>query len=401
MRILKVCQTYYPYLAKGGQPTKVRGIARALGLLGHGVTVLTAHLGPLTGERRLQAVKPDRWGWRTESGGIETVYLRTRLRYRTLTLNPSVTSFCRERLREFDIVHVYGLYDLLGPAVAWFCRRWKVPYVVEPLGMTRPIDRSFWLKGVWKKFLGRDYLRSAATLIATSRQEREELVGEGFPSEKILVRYNGVDGEEFSKLPARGGFRKSAGIPDDQPMILFLGRLVPRKGADFLIDALPQMADGKARLVIAGPEGENGYLEFLKKRACTLKIEHRVLFAGPLYEESKKAALVDADVFVLASRYENFGNSAAEAVACGTPVVVSDRCGIAELVDRRAGLVTGYDARAVAQALNELLGNASLHARLKAGCAGVARQIRWDGLAETMQRCYADARENVLRQTSV
>jgi len=126
-----------------------------------------------------------------------------------------------------------------------------------------------------------------------------------------------------------------------------------------------------------------------------------VLFAGPLYEESKKAALVDADVFVLASRYENFGNSAAEAVACGTPVVVSDRCGIAELVDRRAGLVTGYDARAVAQALNELLGNASLHARLKAGCAGVARQIRWDGLAETMQRCYADARENVLRQTSV
>ena len=250
MRILKVCQTYYPYLAKGGQPTKVRGIARALGLLGHGVTVLTAYLGPLTGERRLQAVKPDQWGWRTESGGIETVYLRTRLRYRTLTLNPNVTSFCRNRLREFDIVHVYGLYDLLGPAVAWYCRRWKVPYVVEPLGMTRPIDRSFWLKGVWKKFLGRDYLRSAATLIATSRQEREELVGEGFPSEKILVRYNGVDGEEFSKLPARGGFRKSAGIPDDQPMILFLGRLVPRKGADFLIDALPQIADGKARLVL-------------------------------------------------------------------------------------------------------------------------------------------------------
>src|SRR5438552_2697168 len=83
-------------------------------LLGHGVTVLTAYLGPLTGERRLQAVESDRWGWRTESGGIETVYLRTRLRYRTLTLNPSVTSFCRKRLREFDIVHVYGLYDLLG-----------------------------------------------------------------------------------------------------------------------------------------------------------------------------------------------------------------------------------------------------------------------------------------------
>ena len=400
MRILKVCQAYYPYLAEGGPPVKIRGIARALALLGHRITVLTAYLGPLNGDGRLP-VERAAWGWRANVGAVETIYLKTQLRYRVLTLNPGVVSFCRERLREFDIVHVYGLYDLLGPTVGWFCRRWKTPYVVEPLGMTRPIDRSFWLKSVWKKFLGRDYLRNAARLIATSRQECEELVGEGFPSEKILVRSNGVDGEDFSRLPTRGAFRRTAGIPDDQPMILFLGRLVPRKGADFLIEALPQVADGKARLVIAGPEGENGYLEFLKKKACTLRVEHRVLFAGPLYEESKKAALVDADVFVLASRYENFGNSAAEAVACGTPVVVSDRCGIAGLVDRRAGLVTSYDAPAIAHALNELLGNRTLYERLKAGCAGVAREMLWDGLAEAMQRCYADVREHVLRQSPV
>src|SRR5207248_9821523 len=108
----------------------------------------------------------------------------------------------------------------------------------EPLGMTRPMDRSFWLKSGWKKFLGREYLRNAARLIATSRQECGELVGERFPSEKILVRYNGVDGEDFSRLPRRGAFRRTAGIPDDQPVIPFLGRLVPRKAPDFLIEAL-------------------------------------------------------------------------------------------------------------------------------------------------------------------
>jgi glycosyltransferase involved in cell wall biosynthesis len=400
MRILKVCQAYYPYLAEGGPPVKIRGIARALALLGHRITVLTAYLGPLNGDGKLP-IERAAWGWRAYSGGVETLYLKTRLRYRVHTLNPGVAGFCRERLRQFDIVHVYGLYDLLGPAVAWFCRRWNIPYVVEPLGMTHPIDRSLRLKTVWKKLLGRGYLRNAARLIATSRQERQELVREGFPSEKIVVRYNGIDGAEFCRLPTRGAFRSHAGIARDPPMILFLGRLIPRKGADFLIEALPQISNDQARLVIAGPEGENGYLGFLQQKACALRVEGRVLFAGPLYAEAKKAALVDADVFVLPSRYENFGNAAAEAVACGTPVVVSDRCGIAELVDRRAGLVTSYDARAIAQALNELLGNPSLYDRLKAGCAGVAREILWDGLAEAMQCCYRDACEHLLRPSPV
>jgi len=71
----------------------------------------------------------------------------------------------------------------------------------------------------------------------------------------------------------------------------------------------------------AGPEGEVGYAAFLRERARTLGVEHRVLFLGPLYGVEKRAALVDADVFALPSRYENLGNTAAEAIACGTPVM--------------------------------------------------------------------------------
>ena len=400
MRILKVCQAYYPYLAEGGPPVKIRGIARALAQLGHRITVLTAYLGPLKSDGSLPAERAA-WGWRANVGAVETLYLKTQLRYRVLTLNPGVVGFCRERLREFEIVHVYGLYDLLGPAVTWFCRKWRIPYVIEPLGMTRPMDRSLRLKSVWKGLVARQHLRRATRVIATSEQEREELLREGFAPERVLVRYNGINAGEFRTLPEHGTFRRKLAMANDERMILFLGRLIPRKGADLLIEALTRLGDGKVRLVIAGPEGENGYSRFLKKKARDLDIERRVTFAGPLYDESKKEALVDADVFVLPSRYENFGNAAAEAIACGTPVIVSDRSGIARIVAGRAGLVTSYDAGAVAQTLKELLGNPALYQRLKAGCTEVLREISWDRLAEAMQRCYAEAKEDSLRQQSI
>ena len=392
MRILKVTQSYYPFQDRGGPSFKVRSVARMLAQLGNSVTVLTADLGFKASDIRAASVVRDSLVWRSDVEGVEAIYLTTRGRYRSLTVNPGVIRFCRARLKQFDIVHIYGLYDVLGPVVAWYCRRFKIPYFVEPLGMTRPIDRGFLLKKVWKKLVN-DYLCMASRMIVTSELEKAELLADGFPADRLLLRYNGIDREEFRKLPPRGAFRERAGIRADERFIIFLGRLIPRKGADLLIEALPQMGCDKTKLVIAGPEGETGYLTFLRAKARALGVEHRVLFSGPLYEDDKKAAFVDADVFALPSRYENFGNAAAEAIACGTPAIVSDRCGIAPLIDQRAGLVTSYDSGAVARTLMDLLGNEALYQRLKAGCQDVANEISWDRLVEGMQDSYAEARD--------
>jgi glycosyltransferase involved in cell wall biosynthesis len=161
-----------------------------------------------------------------------------------------------------------------------------------------------------------------------------------------------------------------------------------------------EIGDDRTKLVIAGPEGEKGYLAFLRDKARTLGIERRVLFPGPLYDDSQKEAYVDASVFSLPSRYENFGNTVAEAIACGTPVVVSDRCGIAPLVDQRAGLVTAYDSQAVAAALKELLNNATLYQRLRAGCRQVADELFWDRLVRGMQDSYEKARNDFFQPIS-
>jgi glycosyltransferase involved in cell wall biosynthesis len=394
MRILSVTQSYYPFQDRGGPAFKVRSISRMLAELGNRVTVLTADLGFTDPTIASAEVVRCAQGWRSDVNGVEVIYLTTRARYRNLTVNPGVLSFCQHRLPEFDIVHIYGLYDTLGPAVATYCRRFGIPYFVEPLGMTRLIDRGFLLKKIWRRLVT-GYLENASRMVPTSELEKAELVEDGFPTDQLLLRYNGIDQKEFCDLPLRGTFRERVGIRDDEPMVVFLSRLIPRKGADLLIEALPQTGCDKIRLVIAGPEGEVGYVAFLQDKARTLGVHHRVLFPGPLYGIDKKAALIDADIFALPSRYENFGNSAADAVACGTPVIVSDRCGIAPLIDQRAGLVTSYDANALAGALRELFGSTALYHRLKAGCPEVASELSWDRIIGQIQASYNEATERV------
>ncbi len=390
MRILKVTQSYYPFLDRGGPVTKVRSIARVLVNQGHQVTVLTADLGFTPAAIASAEAVRDRDTWHSRLDGVETIYLPTRARYRSLTLNSGVTRFCRARLRDFDLVHIYGLYDLLGPAVGDFCRQLGIPYFVEPMGMTRPIDRGFALKRLWWRLEG-GYVAHASRIVATSHQEAREIVDAGYATEAVMLRPNGIDLDEYRELPPPHTFRAKTGILADAPLIVFLSRLIPRKGADLLIEALPKLACIEARLVVVGPEGEPGYVDALRDKARRAGVEDRVLFTGPMYGRDKLALLADATIFALPSRYENFGNVVAEAIACGTPALVSDQCGVARWVDQRAGLAIPCDVQAVARGLNDLLTDNSLYSRLKRTCPIVAEELSWTGPVSRMLQAYGES----------
>ena len=392
MRILKVAQTYFPFMKGGGLPVKVRAIARRLVERGHRVTVLTTDWGCEAEVGKMAHLEPDARGWWAEDEGVEAIYLRPWLRYRALTVNPGVVGFCRSELDAYDLVHIYGLYDLLGPPVAFFGRRKNVPYVVEPMGMFRPIARSFRLKRFYRQWLSPSFVGGASHLIATAAQERRELIEDGMPDAKVVIRRNGIEAPDH--LPALGTFRHEWGIPAETKVVLFLGRLVTKKSPDLLMRAFAHgcasSASAGSMLVIAGADEGDGYRRELESLSVRLNLTGRILFTGPLYDEAKWAAYRDADVFVLPSQHENFGNTVAEAVACGTPVIVTDRCGIAPLVDQRAGLVVAYNVDALQESLTKLLGDAVLRDRLREGCAEVARSLSWEEPIEQMEALYAD-----------
>jgi glycosyltransferase involved in cell wall biosynthesis len=399
MRILSVTQSYAPFYEFGGPPVKVEALANGLARRGHSVTVLTADWGY---EKRKEAdadgvsSRRSRFGWTREANGVEGIYLPTRFRYRALSWNPAAGRYCRERLGQFDVAHIFGLYDLLGPAVARTCRKQAIPYVIEPMGMFLPIVRNIALKRLYHKFWGHKLLAGAAAVVATSEQEAEELAkgrgpaGQGgIPREKIVLRRNGVMAPR--ELPARGTFRAKYGLPADSLVVLFLGRLSVKKSPELLLEAfanLPERIEGNTmRLVFAGPD-ETGMLARLQSQARKLGVETRVIFTGSVFGQEKWTAYRDADVFVLPSQNENFGNSAAEAAACGTPVVVTENCGIAPLLAGVAGLVVGHETLEVGQAVQQVLCDEALRERLAQGGRSAARRLGWDEPVSEMARLY-------------
>ena len=396
--MLKVTQSYFPFVERGGPAVKVRSLARGLAKRGHSVSVLTSDLGIEGLSNPALAIARTNKGWRYHEDGVETRYLDSWGAYRSLTWNPGTFEFCRKELASFDIVHIYGTYDLLGPIVAAACRRRGIPYVVEPMGMFRPMVRNLALKRAYRRLFGQSVARGAARLVATSVQEEKELIEEGIPPPKISVRRNGIELPQLSG--AAGGFRRKYGISQHTFLVLFLGRIVEKKSPDLLIDAFARWrteTEGgqDAALIFAGPFENPSYRRKLEARVGRLCSSSSVLFIGPLYDDCKWSALTDADIFVLPSQHENFGNAAAEAVACGTPVIVTDRCGIAPLIEGRAGVVIRHECEALVRALHQL-SDTVLRETLKLGSGEVARGLSWEQpLAET-EALYAD----VLRSRS-
>ncbi|HXN25428.1 MAG TPA: glycosyltransferase [Candidatus Dormibacteraeota bacterium] len=396
MRVLNVTETYYPFLKWGGPPVKVRALSRGLAARHHHVTVLTADFGiadsqGFDSEKKDARMEHTPLGWRMEESGVETIYLPSLLRYRALTWNPGVGKFCRERLGEFDAVHIFGLYDLLGPAVAAACKRRTVPYVLEPIGMFRPIVRKLWLKRLYHRWVGGAMIRGCERMIATSRQEFEELAAEDVPVEKLIVRRNGVYVPDT--LPEAGTFRRQWNLASETTVILFLGRLVGKKSPGLLLEAFArwrkiQSNRSDARLVFAGPQENDGTRAKLETLAGQLGVQGEVLYTGPLFGDHKWAAYRDADVFVLPSQNENFGNTAAEAIACGTPAIITENCGIAPLVGPRAGVIVKHNVDSLAEALDAVLGDKRLYARLANGCAEVTRSLGWDEPIAEMEALY-------------
>lgn len=395
MRILNVTQSYAPFFEFGGPPVKVKALAEGMAKKGHEVTVLTADWGLQTRLARLPnepraEISP--FGRRRRVNGVTAIYLANWLHYHATSWNPALGRYLRARLKEFDIVHIFGLYDLLGPRAAKECRKRGIPYLVEPIGMFVPIVRSVFLKRAYHYLWGREMLEGAAAIVVTSEQERAELLAGGIPSDKLLLRRNGVHVPET--MPERGSFRRALKIADEDKLILFLGRFSQKKSPDLLLRAFAGLAEssthrgGAVHLAFIGPD-ESGMKSRLIHMAGELGVSGRVHFSPPLEGEAKWSAYRDADIFVLPSQNENFGNTAAEAVAAGIPVIVTEHCGIAPLLKGTAGLIIKHEEAELRNALQHLLEHEVVYKSLQQGCRDAMANLGWDKPLDEMEYSYS------------
>ena len=358
MRVLHLVSSLDP--RAGGPPKALVGFASALVKLQLHVTVLST-------------TRPDDradYADDLKAGGVDVTLIgpmRTPLR-----IHPDLKKAVKEGVQCADVVHIHGIWDPLQHLGAALARRSDVPYIFRPCGMLDPwsLRQSRWKKRLYLAILLRRDLNAAAAIHYTTATERD-LAAPFRLRPQAIVEPNGIDLTEFEHLPPAGTFRDKYPQIGDRPIVLFLGRLHPKKGPDILIEAFARAALPDAVLVLAGPGDEN-YVADLRMLVAKHRLEDRVIFTGMLLGRDRIAVYADADLFCLPSHQENFGIAVVEALAAGTPVLVSDQVNIFREVED-AGVATVVALRTDAL---------------------VEKLARVNNPVASLERCTAFAREN-------
>ena len=253
-----------------------------------------------------------------------------------------------------EILHIHAVWEDVQHQAASLAARAGVPYLIRPCGMLDPwsLKQSKWKKKLYLAWRLRNNLNRASAIHFTTEIERD-LASPLKLKPPAIVEPNGVDLCEFESLPAPGTFRRRHPQIGARPILLFLSRIHHKKGLDLLIPAFAAATCLETVLVIAGPDSPENYRHEVERLAREYGVADRIVFTGMLYGSERIAAMVDADLFVLPSYQENFGIVVVEALATGTPVVISDQVNLhAEIAGAGLGAVVPTQVAPLTDALD-------------------------------------------------
>jgi len=248
---------------------------------------------------------------------------------------------------KYDAVIVSGLWRYMVRAAYRALSGGSVPYFVYTHGMLDPwfrkaMPRKHWVKQATWLFAEGPLIRDAAKVLFTTEEERRLAEGAFWPYKvnAAVVGYGtrDVEGDAEAQVAA---FRQAMPKLGNRRFLLFLSRIHEKKGCDLLVEAFARFAscNSDLDLVIAGPD-QSGLVSGLSARSEELGIVNRIHFPGMINGDVKFGAFRAAEAFVLPSHQENFGVVVAEAMACCTPVLISDKVNIwQEVVADGGGLV--------------------------------------------------------------
>ena len=231
-------------------------------------------------------------------------------------------------IQKSDAVHIQSVFSLSTPVSLYFAKKNNKPTLLSPRGQFGGwcLENGSGLKGKWLKYFIEPFAKYV-TWHATAQQEKDEILSI-FPNAKVDIIPNGIYVDEFkkfNKLDKNKYIRKFIGkeVENIDKIIVSMGRVQKKKGFDILVDSFVEVLKKypDSYLLIAGPdEGEKGNIE---NQIMKLDLKNRVFLIGNVGNQEKIDFLANADLFVLPSHNENFGNVYLESLATGTPIVAS------------------------------------------------------------------------------
>ncbi|PKN91363.1 MAG: glycosyltransferase family 1 protein [Chloroflexi bacterium HGW-Chloroflexi-6] len=319
-----------------------------------------------------------------------------------------IKQFAAERGIHYDVIHSH--YWMSGLAAEQLKAEWDIPIVhmFHTLGemKNRIATRDDEKEGAYRLDGERRVLRTADVIVAATLAEQAQLQWlYKADLRKVTIIPPGVDTCHFYPIPTDEA-KEYIGIPKDDRMVLFVGRIEPLKGVDTLIKAMSCLRiteiERPAYLVVIGGDpnvpAEQMSVEMARLQGLCqdLCMDRMVIFLGKRGQDTLPYYYSAAEVLVMPSHYESFGMVALEAMACGTPVIASQVGGLAFLVQDG---VTGFhvpdqDEDALCDRLTRILGNSALRQQMGSASAEYARGYSWERIAHQMSDVYQGLIQN-------
>lgn len=276
--------------------------------------------------------------------------------------------------KPFDVIDAEFFWPD-GPVALRLSQALGIPFSIKARGA----DIHYWGK---RHDTGPQVLQAgmkADGLLAVSAALRDDMAALGLERDKIRVHYTGVDLATFQPVD-RDLAKKALGI--NGPLIITVGALIPRKRQSLVIQALAQLPDARLVLIGKGPDADR-----LQRQAAANGVAERVQLTGAIGQDEIARWLSAADVMCLPSASEGLANAWVEALACGTPIVVTDVGGARELLgDSHAGRLVAPEADAIASALRAMIDTPPDRASARA----LAAPFTWERNSEVLYQHLAD-----------
>jgi glycosyltransferase involved in cell wall biosynthesis len=303
----------------------------------------------------------------------------------------SLTKWLFNHVQDYDLVHTIAIFSYPVLAAHFICQIQRVPYIMNPQGMLEPWALSYkaWKKGFYYSLFEKPALEKASAIQMLSSAEASKVEVLKLSTPKVIIP-NGIHRQDFDNLPNPELFYQQFPRTRNKSLILFLGRIDPKKGLDLLATAFAKVKAEfpDAHLIVAGPDNI-GFQPTAKSYFINSGCLDAVTFTGMLAGSIKYSALAAASVYVAPSYSEGFSISILEGMASGLPCIFTTSCNFPEAAAAEAAYVIDVDADKITSALTECLNNPEKSKEMGARARKlIFEQYTWEQIATNLTVVY-------------